>query len=1466
MMRLNDSEYPVSGSNEIAPKFEFSARKTSEHWYSEPVARFEPSAGEFVRDCCERSKRSHFGGDALWIVRSHFRSRLAYMRLATPTMLLQTWNQVRGWVEAMFEICSNYFVAVALWARDVAKRCCFAFVCIALATIASISAPAYAQSSTHTIQPDAGDPLPDLTDEQLQRFVEGRIRFATPVTIEEGLGPIFNKASCGACHNAPLGGAGTVTVVNFGSFSTEDGFDPFIDVGGPVLQVSTIHEECREFLPNGANNIRPRLTLGTMGFGLIEAIPEADLHAYVAEIIALDNGISPEAHMVQGLEHQANPDAPLRIGRFGWKAQAPDVLAFTAGAAFNELGLTSPFHPEDNVANALPGQDPLCDTVADPELPDPTLDSTSFIAQTVDFQRFMAQPPQTPRIGMTGEAIFTQVGCDICHKPEWTTSSDPALEEALRSKVIRPYTDLMLHEMGSRLRDKIVQGDANGSEFRTPALWNLRVRPRLLHDGRANSSDFETRVRLAIQEHGGGGEANRSRRDFNDLSDADQMLMIDFLGSLGRREFDMDGDGDIDGEDLAAAEACLGATVTPDDACAVADLDANGIVDPNDLTALYDLLGLVQDCNGNGINDETEIAAGLCRDTNEDGIPDECENLDCDQRLVRYSGPGGDIPDGFGAFIETVVVAEDLGEIVSVRLQMEDVHHGWSEELTVTLAHLSNGLYTEVVISQNCGVAWNWNGTYRFRDDGERFFCPSGPFDSNFDLKDFTYESLELLAGFAGESTEGEWILTVEDAVEDNEGTIGSWSVDFVIAVDHIDCDGNGVHDACDLDTDGDGAIDACDGCPDDTTRIHPGACGCNGPPETDSDADGTPDCADNCPNDPTKFEPGVCGCDSPDIDSDADGTLDCLDGCPFNPLLLEPGVCGCDDAVDTDEDGLLDCDDGCPEDPLKIEPGICGCGEIDEGDSDADGTLDCADECPTDPNKSLAGDCGCFEEEIDSDGDATSDCVDECPNDPNKTLAGDCGCFEEEIDTDADGTSDCIDNCPNDPERIEPGECGCNASDADIDGDGTIDCHDGCPEDAGKTEPGVCGCGVADIDTDEDGMLDCLDGCPSDPFKIAPGDCGCGVSEADADSDGAPDCIDNCPADPAKTEPGLCGCGAEDTDTDSDGTADCNDSCPTDADKIEPGLCGCGVPDNDADSDGTADCVDGCPDDPLKTTAGACGCGVSDGDTDGDGAIDCEDGCPFDAAKFDPGACGCGVADDDSDADGTLDCNDGCPDDALKTDPGACGCGIADDDTDGDGTADCNDGCPDDALKIEEGVCGCGIADDDSDGDGTADCNDGCPDDALKIEEGVCGCGVADDDSDGDGTADCIDECPDDAMKIEAGACGCGISDDDSDGDGTADCEDGCPDDALKIEEGACGCGIADDDSDGDGTADCNDGCPDDALKIEEGACGCGVADDDSDGDGTADCLDGCVPMTAMKTEAWRLRLRCTPDDRHRR
>ena len=103
MMRLNDSEYPVSGSNEIAPKFEFSARKTAEHCYSEPVAHFEPGKGEFVRDCRERSMRSHFGGDALWIVRSHFRSRLA-----KPTMLLQTWNQVRGWVEAMFEICSNY--------------------------------------------------------------------------------------------------------------------------------------------------------------------------------------------------------------------------------------------------------------------------------------------------------------------------------------------------------------------------------------------------------------------------------------------------------------------------------------------------------------------------------------------------------------------------------------------------------------------------------------------------------------------------------------------------------------------------------------------------------------------------------------------------------------------------------------------------------------------------------------------------------------------------------------------------------------------------------------------------------------------------------------------------------------------------------------------------------------------------------------------------------------------------------------------------------------------------------------------------------------------------------------------------------------------------------------------------------------------------------------------------------------
>jgi hypothetical protein len=89
----------------------------------------------------------------------------------------------------------------------------------------------------------------------------------------------------------------------------------------------------------------------------------------------------------------------------------------------------------------------------------------------------------------------------------------------------------------------------------------------------------------------------------------------------------------------------------------------------------------------------------------------------------------------------------------------------------------------------------------------------------------------------------------------------------------------------------------------------------------------------DSCPNDSSKIDPGQCGCGIADTDTDSDGTADCNDGCPSDPAKTSPGTCGCgvaESATDTDGDGTPDCKDGCPNDATKTAPGACGCGIAD--------------------------------------------------------------------------------------------------------------------------------------------------------------------------------------------------------------------------------------------------------------------------------------------------------------------------------------------------------------------------------------------------------------------------------------------------------------------------------------------------------------------------------------------------------
>jgi len=198
---------------------------------------------------------------------------------------------------------------------------------------------------------------------------------------------------------------------------------------------------------------------------------------------------------------------------------------------------------------------------------------------------------------MAGEAIFDAIGCADCHVGTFAADDDEGLEGAIRGQTLHPYSDFLIHDAGTN-GDFIEQGGAGITELRTTPLWGLRLRDPLWHDGRVAGGTFEFRINSVIQTHdANGSEAAASAQAFAALPAADQDALIAFMDSLGRQEFDMNGDNIVDDFDAMVIDMICANTdmISPDDPCAVADVDQNGIVDAADLALLDVVLGVVGD-------------------------------------------------------------------------------------------------------------------------------------------------------------------------------------------------------------------------------------------------------------------------------------------------------------------------------------------------------------------------------------------------------------------------------------------------------------------------------------------------------------------------------------------------------------------------------------------------------------------------------------------------------------------------------------------------------------------------------------------------------------------------------------------------------------------------------------------------------------------------------------------------------
>lgn len=363
-------------------------------------------------------------------------------------------------------------------------------------------------SSVATANP--GSPLPGLDAQQLALFNQGLAVFSTVFTPATGLGPLFNSTSCASCHDNPtIGGYGdSIEVINTAAHRRS--CDALGENGGPVQQ-QHVTPELEAALGITAEPTLPGSTASglrsasfTFGLGLLDAVPDRTLK-FLARI--------PHAEGVHGRPAILSDG---RVGKFGRKANTASLDEFSAGAFFNEMGVTNAFNP---IEGSIAGQ-PIpagVDGAADPEL-DP-----ASLQAGLAFMKFLAPVAPLPATAETkrGQKLFSQVRCTSCHIPTLLTGWSPV--PALRFKAVSAYSDLLLHDLGPENADAC-NGVARASEFRTQPLMGSRFLDMFMHDAVPETVDE------AVARHG--GEASASRHWFFRLNPTDRQAIVSFVMSL----------------------------------------------------------------------------------------------------------------------------------------------------------------------------------------------------------------------------------------------------------------------------------------------------------------------------------------------------------------------------------------------------------------------------------------------------------------------------------------------------------------------------------------------------------------------------------------------------------------------------------------------------------------------------------------------------------------------------------------------------------------------------------------------------------------------------------------------------------------------------------------------------------------------------------------------------------------------
>ncbi|WP_292528832.1 di-heme oxidoredictase family protein [Methylocystis sp.] len=364
-----------------------------------------------------------------------------------------------------------------------------------------------------------------------------------------GLGPLYNRLSCIACHvkngrgAAPDSENGVARTMaarlsvegrdshggprahpHYGAQLNPEGVPGVACEGQAVVE----YAEFDVTLSDGETTTlrRPKLSFRNLAYGALGPETKTSLrNAPPVFGLGLIESVS-DAEILAG---KGRPNFVFSVengrkslGRFGLKANQPNLRQQIANAFADEIGVTSSLFPFENCA---PTQS-ACLGAPKPELDDAQLDAV------VTYIRALAPParrnPQDPRVA-DGESLFRAIGCSDCHRDALHVA-DFALQPALDGAEIHPYTDLLLHDMGEGLADGRDDFDAGSRDWRTPPLWGLGLAGKggdganFLHDGRARTPTE------AILWHG--GEAQASADAFCSLPKPQRHALLAFLNSL----------------------------------------------------------------------------------------------------------------------------------------------------------------------------------------------------------------------------------------------------------------------------------------------------------------------------------------------------------------------------------------------------------------------------------------------------------------------------------------------------------------------------------------------------------------------------------------------------------------------------------------------------------------------------------------------------------------------------------------------------------------------------------------------------------------------------------------------------------------------------------------------------------------------------------------------------------------------